>query len=205
MLRYLRASELAAHPRLASTMFRDRATQFRHRLGWDVAVSPEGEERDAYDALNPLYVIWQDAAGRHGGSMRFLPTTGRTMLREHFADLPGAGIACPRIWECTRFCLADGAGPQVSAALMLGGAELGLALGLTHALGVFDARMLRIYSRLGWPPQVLGGRGIGADAVRLGRWAFSESVRDALAARAGIAPELSACWAAPLARARVAA
>jgi N-acyl-L-homoserine lactone synthetase len=38
----------------------------------------KGQERDRYDDLNPLYVIWQEHDGRHAGSMRFLPTTGRT-------------------------------------------------------------------------------------------------------------------------------
>ena len=33
--------------------------------------------------LNPLYVIWEIPDGSHGGSMRFLPTSGRTMVHEH--------------------------------------------------------------------------------------------------------------------------
>ncbi len=83
MLRYLYADDLHRFPKLADTMFRDRAHQFRDRLNWDVTVGADGHERDAYDALNPLYVIWQGADGRHGGSMRFLPTTGRTMVEDH--------------------------------------------------------------------------------------------------------------------------
>ena len=38
MIRYLYASELARHPGLARTMFRDRADQFRTRFGWEVEV-----------------------------------------------------------------------------------------------------------------------------------------------------------------------
>ena len=73
--------------------------------------------------------------------MRFLPTTGRTMVEDHFLHLTdGVAIKSPFIWECTRFCLAPDAGPNVSAALMLGGMELGLGAHLSHALGVFDAR-----------------------------------------------------------------
>ncbi|MEO8531083.1 MAG: acyl-homoserine-lactone synthase, partial [Deltaproteobacteria bacterium] len=102
MLRYLYADQLAAEPLLADTMFKDRARQFRNRLNWNVTVNDQGWEQDNYDALNPLYVIWQNPDGTHGGSLRFLPTTGRTMVNEHFSDLAdGAKIESPLIWECT--------------------------------------------------------------------------------------------------------
>ena len=38
-------------------MFRDRASQFKTRLKWQVDVDENGFERDEYDALNPLYVM----------------------------------------------------------------------------------------------------------------------------------------------------
>lgn len=195
MLRYIRADRLDRHPLLRDTMFRDRADQFRTRLQWDVRVDASGEERDEYDGLNPLYVIWQNEDGTHGGSMRFLPTEGRTMLNEHFAHLlAGRPLHNPLIWECTRFCLARNAAPTVSAALMLGGAEVGLGHDLSFSVGVFDARMVRIYSRLGWSPSVLGTQGEGREAISVGLWAFSESIADSLAARAGIPRALSRMW-----------
>jgi acyl homoserine lactone synthase len=78
MLRYLYADQLDAFPKLRDSMFRDRADQFSERLGWEVSVDENGFEKDQYDALNPLYVIWEMPDGSHGGSMRFLPTTRRT-------------------------------------------------------------------------------------------------------------------------------
>ena len=57
MLRFLTAEELGHYPLLRDTMFADRATQFRERLGWAVSVDRNGWERDEYDALNPTYVI----------------------------------------------------------------------------------------------------------------------------------------------------
>lgn len=195
MLRYIYGHDLAAEPALRESMFRDRADQFHTRLGWEVSIDANGLEHDQYDPLDPLYVIWQMPDGRHGGSMRFLPTTGRTMLNEHFGHLlDGGPLRHPRIWECTRFCLARGAGPEVSAALMLGGAEVGLGFGLEHSVGVFDARMTRIYRRLGWPPLVLGQAGEGREAVSAGLWAFSEARANALAERAGIPRALSRLW-----------
>lgn len=195
MLRYLYADELNHHPRLAESMYRDRALQFKDRLGWEVTVGADGAERDEYDAHNPLYVIWERADGLHGGSMRFLPTTGDTMVNDHFLSLTdGVEIRSPFIWECTRFCLSPEAEPRVAAALMLGGMELGLAFHLSHAIGVFDARMIRIYRRLGWGPIILGSKGQGREAISVGLWAFEPEIRPRLLARAGISDEVSRLW-----------
>ena len=195
MLRYLMGNDLDTFPALRDSMFKDRAQQFRQRLGWEVAVDGRGWECDQYDALNPVYVIWQQPNGGHGGSMRFLPTLGRTMVNDHFRHLTGGRrISHPKMWECTRFCLSEGAAPSVSAALMLGGAQLGVGFGLARAVGVFDARMVRIYRMLGWEPSVLGSAGEDAQAVSLGIWEFSEDIRCKLAAKAGVSPDQSRLW-----------
>ncbi len=195
MIRYLYADELENYPRLKASMFRDRAIQFRDRLGWAVTVNADGEERDQYDDLNPLYVIWERADGTHGGSMRFLPTTGRTMVNEHFSELLGGGtIESPEIWECTRFCLAPGAEPRVSAALMLAGGEIMTGFGIRHFVGVFDARMVRIYRLIGAAPEVLGTEGSGKEAVSVGLWHFSERLQMQVALSAKLSPELTRSW-----------
>lgn len=195
MLRYIYADDLKRFPKLARSMFLDRARQFHDRLGWEVTLRDDGTERDQYDDQNPLYVIWERPDGRHGGSMRFLPTTGDTMVNDHFLDLTdGVEIRSPFIWECTRFCLAPGADGRISAMLMLGGLELGLAFHLSHAVGVFDARMVRIYRRLGWGPVILGARGQGREAVSVGLWAFEPELRPRFLARAGISAEVSRHW-----------
>ncbi|MFC4671162.1 acyl-homoserine-lactone synthase [Seohaeicola nanhaiensis] len=194
MLRYLYADQLGDFPTLAHSMFTDRADQFARRMGWPVTVDAQGEERDVYDSLNPLYVIWEQADGLHGGSMRFLPTTGRVMVNDVFADLAGGAISSPLIWECTRFCLGQEAGPRVAAALMLGGGEIMARLGVRHFVGVFDARMVRIYRAIGASPEVLGSRGSGRDQVSVGLWSFTEAARNRVARRARISPELSRLW-----------
>ena len=77
---------------------------------------------------------------------------------------------------------------------MLGGAQLGVGLDLARAVGVFDARMVRIYRLLGWQPVVLGTTGDGAEAISVGMWEFSEEIRQRMARKAGIAPEMAQHW-----------
>lgn len=195
MLRYVYATELDRHPGLKDTMFRHRAQQFKERLGWEVSVDAHGEERDEYDAMNPLYVIWEREDGSHGGSMRFLPTTGRTMVNDHFAALnDGERIESPFIWECTRFCLAPDAGREVAAALVLGAGEIMSRMHLEHFVGVFDPRMERIYRLYGVEPMVKGSAGTGRDRIAVGLWEMQESAWPKTLARVGVSRETSARW-----------
>lgn len=188
MIRFVYGDQLKAYPFLADTMFKDRASQFKTRLNWEVSVDSSGQEQDEYDALNPLYVIWQLRNGGHGGSIRFLPTTGPTMVNDHFSDLAGAQIVSPLIWEVTRFCLSQhGRGEiSVAAALLPAAALLGARFHLNHAVGVFDANMVRIYRKMGWSPDVLGTRGAGKQAISVGLWDFQKAPTKDLAARAGL-------------------
>lgn len=195
MLRYIHAKDLGNYPRLEDSMFRDRADQFRTRLGWDVEIDRNGHETDQYDSLNPLYVIWEQPDGRHGGSMRFLPTTGPVMVNDIFGHLTGGmRISSPLIWECTRFCLARGAGSNIAAALMLAGGEIMSGLGIRHFAGVFDARMVRIYRSIGSSPEILGSEGVGRDRISVGLWEFSPLAKAQVLRRAGVSAELSRLW-----------
>jgi acyl homoserine lactone synthase len=92
-------------------MFRLRFRMFHERLGWDVSCE-DGQERDHFDELQPLYVLAKD--GRQvRGCWRILPTTGPNMLRDTFPELLG-GHSAPngeRIWELSRFAVdTSGAG-----------------------------------------------------------------------------------------------
>lgn len=195
MLHYIYGHDLARFPRFRETMFRHRACQFRDRLGWDVTVDAAGQERDEYDALDPLYVIWERPDGSHGGSMRFLPTLGRTMIAEHFARLTGnIRIESPLIWECTRFCLAPGAEGRVTAALVLGAGEIMERFHLSHFIGVFDRRMERIYHRLRVQPDVIGHQGEGRDRIGVGLWEMRHQAWEPMLALAGVSRAMSRQW-----------
>lgn len=117
------------------------------------------------------------------------------MVNEVFGHLTGgAPITSPLIWECTRFCLARGAGGNVAAALMLAGGEVMTGFGVRHFAGVFDARMVRIYRAIGSSPEILGSEGEGRDKISVGLWEFSQQARARVALRAGLSPELSRLW-----------
>jgi len=195
MIRYLYGDQLAQHAKLRDTMFRDRADQFRTRLGWEVEVDNDGFEHDQYDALGPLYVIWEKPDGTHGGSMRLLPTVGQTMVNDHFIHLTdGVRIESPIIWECTRFCLARDTAANTAAALMLAGGEVMTGFGVEHYVGVFDARMVRIYRMIGASPDILGSQGTSREKISVGLWEFTEDARAKVAARAGIPLAQSRSW-----------
>jgi len=195
MLRYVYANDLHRFPTLARTMFEDRALQFKERLEWDVSVDHRGQERDEYDARNPLYVIWENAEGRHGGSMRFLPTVEPCMVNDHFAHLlPNGSIHSPLIWECTRFCLSPNADRRVTAGLVLGAGEIMRRFSLEHYVGVFDPRMERIYRLYGVVPEVIGSAGAGADKIGVGLWEMTPSAWPKTLAKTGISQTISDQW-----------
>lgn len=195
MLRYLYADELSHFPKLATSMYQDRADQFKTRLGWDVQINEAGEEKDLYDDLNPLYVIWEEPDGTHGGSMRFLPTTGPVMINDVFGHIIGGKpIRSQKIWEVTRFCLSRRATSIVAGAIMLSGGEVMNGFGLTHIAGVFDERMIRIYRLIGSSPNVVGYEGEGRDRVYAGVWPYSPADCERVAKRAGVSRELSRIW-----------
>ena len=195
MLRYIYGRELQYDAKLRATMHKDRADQFQRRLGWDVTIDNRGWEIDEYDTDDTLYVIWVMPDGTHGGSMRFLPMSGRTMVTDHFPTLLGEHkVNSPVIWECTRYCLRDGVPSRVAAALMLGGGELMRAYGLTHLLGVFDARMIRIYRMIGSSPEVLGSSGTGRDQISVGLWQYRPIDRVSVLRRAGVSSDMSEHW-----------
>ncbi len=198
MIRFIYGNDLPRASKLCRTMFRDRANQFRDRLKWDVAVDENGFETDQYDALNPMYVIWELEDGSHGGSMRIMPTVGRTMVNEHFTHLTGGvTITSPLIWECTRFCISPKSadkGALVAGGVMLAGHELGLRFGLESSVGVFDLRMRRIYKSIGWEPDVIGSAGEGRKRICVGLWPFSEEIRARVAQNAGLSIDDGKRW-----------
>lgn len=181
--------DLFDFPQLANEMFHDRRAQFKEALGWNLSVDALGREIDEYDLLNPLYVILRDGEGRHLGSSRVLPTTGRTMIADHFSDLTdGVEIESPLIWETTRFFIArrGAESRRNAAALMWAGCQFGLRAGVQFYVGVTAAHMVRVFTACGWPAEVIGRRNEPGGEICACLWEVNEEMCDRLRRRAGI-------------------
>lgn len=145
-------------------MFRLRYRVFKERLGWDVDCT-DGMERDEFDDLDPVYLIYRGPEGRVEGCIRMLPTLGPNMLRDTFDTLLDGSDAPrdSRTWESSRFSLDTssqakspvGLSPATHE-LFAGMIEFGLAWGLDRIVTVTDVRVERILKRAGWPLQRLG-------------------------------------------------
>ncbi len=104
---------------LLDAMFRLRFEVFHRRLGWRVTTRA-GREVDGYDRLDPVYMAARRDDGDVVGCWRMLPTTGRYMLRDTFPELLDGEEAPrdPRIWELSRFAVAQAAPGDHRAALV---------------------------------------------------------------------------------------
>ena len=154
-----------------------------------------GFEKDEYDALNPLYVIWESPQGLHQGSLRLLPTTGRNMIKEHFSHLLDEKMKeSSKLWECSRFCLARHAPRHVASNLMLAAGEAMVGFGLIECIAIFDQRMMRIYRLLGAQPRLIGSSGTGKDFMGVGIWKFTSQNRETVSQKAGVSAKASAKW-----------
>jgi N-acyl-L-homoserine lactone synthetase len=199
MIKILTNADKPAFGELFDQMFRARAAVFHDRLGWNVNVR-QGMEYDRYDEEeDPAYVVSMDEQGSHLGSLRLLPTTGETMLRNEFAGFfsEPVDVMSPTAWECTRFCVhsttaenANGAGQRVSSELLIGLCDLALSSGIVHIVGLYETHMTRVYRRIGWSPEALAHARPELGKLIVGIWDASEAAL--LAMRQAIGPGLSA-------------
>ena len=181
--------DLAEFPVLGDQMLRDRGRQFKDNLGWDLYTDELGRERDEYDHMNPLYTIVIDDAGNHVASSRVMPTTGPNMAADHFSHLTGGvPISSPKIWETTRFFVAQKAERRAASALMWAGCEMALKSGVEVYISITGANLLRVFTVCGWRPEVIGRSGSGEDEICACLWEVTPEVSGRLARRAGINP-----------------
>jgi acyl homoserine lactone synthase len=164
-LRHKYAREIDAMHKLRKKVFADR-------MKWEVSVI-NNWEIDGYDALSPVYLICMNQHNQVVGGLRLLPTTGFTMLNETFSLLlPDSDrIENPLIWESSRFCvdheidlaIGNTGISRATAELGLAMNGIGMQIGLTHIVTVYDAYMHRVLRRAGCagvpigPPRMIGG------------------------------------------------
>lgn len=189
MLFCLNRNELDLNPQLRDQMFEHRREEFYERLGWDLKIDSLGREIDQYDGLNPLYVILTDETGNHLASVRLLPTTGRTMIRDIFSDvIDPKDYISSHAWEVTRVFVArrDRNSVRNAAALFWGGCHMGMSVGVRSVVSITPKLMTRVFGACGWKGEILQ---TGVDAqeseICACRWPVNQDVLETLKRRAG--------------------
>lgn len=182
---------------LVDSIYRLRKTIFADTLDWDVPVHGD-QEHDAYDAMDPVYLVMTDEnREKVFASMRLMPTTGPNLLHDVFAEtIPdAANLSAPHIWECTRFCVdetLDRSGEaygniHASSLLLLGLCEFGMRSGITMIAANFDPAMRRVYNRSGCEVEVLGRADtFGPRPVCCGTFEVSARILRQMRAKLGI-------------------
>jgi N-acyl-L-homoserine lactone synthetase len=198
MIRFFQGRDRAYFPNETNEMFQLRKRQFLDRLKWNVVVR-DGWEIDEFDEMNPLYLVcWHEQSSAIAGSLRFLPTTGPTMMKavfDRYFDEP-FGIETPLMWECTRFAIEPGVTKEwltptglcrATFELMQGGCEVATIAGIEQIVGIFDTAMLRIYRRVGWCPEIIAStERLGDQTIHVGLWAVNDASLTAMRERSGI-------------------
>ena len=145
-------------------MFELRARVLGARPGWEAAMGDgHGEGRDAFDDLDPAYVVGLDGGGRVVSAARLLQTTGPHMLADVFDAILGGAPAprSARLWESTRFCVdtarlhrgsGEGGVSRATSELMVGTLEYARASGIADIVTVIDPVMDRVLKRSGNAP-----------------------------------------------------
>ncbi|MCG7509320.1 acyl-homoserine-lactone synthase [Mesorhizobium retamae] len=163
----LQAHNYAKHLHLVQQYYRLRKRVFCDLLQWDC--TPTGdEERDYYDTLGPVYLLWcsSDMAVLYGG-MRLMPTTGPTLLYDVFRrTFPNAAeLSAPGIWEGTRMCIHEANlkrdHPDIEPGrafglMLLALCECAMAHGIHTMISNYEPHLKRVYQRAGAVVDELG-------------------------------------------------
>jgi len=173
---------------LLEQSFRLRKRVFHDRLGWQVNVDHDFE-RDVYDDLGAVYLIWCDDDARTlYGTLRLMPTTGPTLLHDVFArTFPNTDLVAPSIWEGTRMCLDAEllmkVAPTLSPSrafgfLLLALCECSIAHGIETLVSNYEPQMARVYRRAGLMVDEIGrADGYGRFPVCCGIFDVCEETR----------------------------
>src|SRR5262245_60561578 len=196
MILLIQGSDRHLYPCEIASMHRLRAKVFHERMKWPVEVV-DGQEFDAFDNLNPLYILVVGPNGTVDGSARLLPTTGPTMLSDVFPDLvgPGQQIRSPTIWESSRFSVhqedlsrrPDKLINRATAELLCGIVEVGIRSGLEFIVSVVDVSVERLLRQAGCPCDRVGKpRRIGDALAVAGLFEMSDELLAGIHRASGI-------------------
>lgn len=143
-------------------MFRVRKEIFIDALGWKELKETDGKEMDDMDFVDGVeYLLIIDSSGELVGHCRCNPTTKPHLLNgplSHFVQRPvELGYEC---WEFTRFApTRTPKSPHKDKALAYlcaGSLEWAMTKGIKRLLGIAEAPLIGLSTRLGWPTRMLG-------------------------------------------------
>ena len=177
MVHVVTCQNRADYAEAIAQMHRDRKRVFVDRLGWDVPVL-EGEfEIDQFDTDHAIYLVDLDAAGRHQGSIRLLPTNQPHLLSEVFPHLCEHGVPQDdETWEITRMMIGPDAVDSrgTHARLTVAVTEFALLYGVRRYSCMTHAQFLSAVLAVGWDCQPLGlpqpdasGQTVGAIVINM--------------------------------------
>ncbi|MBS0564285.1 MAG: autoinducer synthase [Proteobacteria bacterium] len=165
-------SSLHSHGTAFYDYLRLRKHFFVDTLGWDIPHN-DSVEMDQYD--NPLaHYSLVLRAGRVIGGARTMPTTSSWgqhtyMLRDavagKLADIPaqvmGAEVRAPEVWECTRLVMSDEVASHQDRARCLsliveGLAEVARRHGANELMSLSPLSLMRALRQLGWAADRIG-------------------------------------------------
>jgi acyl homoserine lactone synthase len=194
----IQAQDYAKHEGLLDQIFRLRKRVFHDELKWDVTAAGD-YERDRYDDLGPVYIVWCDDRKRTlYGVMRLLPTTGPTLLYDVFRrTFPlAAELSAPGIWEATRTCIDAEAlardHPDIDPGkafglICLAACECALDHGIHTIVSNYEPHLKRVYRRAGVVMEELGkADGYGRRPVCCAAFEISKEVHANMQAALGV-------------------
>ena len=194
----IQAHEYEKFPDLMDQMFKLRKRVFHEQLEWDVSINGD-YEKDIYDALKPVYLVWCNAErNKLYGSMRLMPTTGPTLLydvfRRTFPDQ--VCLSAPGIWEGTRMCVDIDAlekdHPEIDpgrafSLLFVALCEVALDHGIHSMTSNYEPQMKLIYRRAGVTVNELGrADGYGKRPVCCGLFEVSHDLLKTMRTKLGL-------------------
>jgi N-acyl-L-homoserine lactone synthetase len=179
-------------------MFQTRKKVFFDALRWDVTIQGDFE-RDEYDSMDPVYLVWSDPDRvRHYGSIRLMPTTGPTLLHDVFGStFANVGdLTAPGIWEGTRMCLDERAlaadypdmpTGRAFSLLLVALCEFALSRSIHTLISNYEPHFERIYTRAGARVRELGrADGFGRSPVCCGAFEVSADILTAMRTKLGL-------------------
>ena len=178
-------------------MHRMRYQVFKERMNWDVQTF-DRMEFDAYDDMNPVYILAFDGDDKLVGTWRMLPTTGPYMLRDVFPELlDGQPAPCdPRIWECSRFAVQTAGATnrdslaafgKATSEIFCGLVEFCLVSDIEQIITVYDMRIGRLLPRIGCAPTWRGRpHRVGNTVTLAGLFDINQGVLSAIREASGI-------------------